>query len=120
MVQKLDIGGLFQERQQSLTFTARDANDAIIDLTGLVVNWAYADSNSAAAPTATKSSGVVDEIDIDDPTTGVFVVNLTTDDTALLSGQYYYEAVAIDGLEVIELYFGTLEFRATIIPAPSP
>lgn len=67
-----------------------DENNLIVDITGATIKWQVAQNTEPTTPILTKTTA--SGIDIVDGESGLFQINLTTSDTASLSGKYYHEA----------------------------
>lgn len=81
---------IFRGDTKTLTYTIKDANDAIVDLTGGTAKWEAARSVNSATKDIQKSTS--SGIAIMAPTSGILVVTIDPADTASLGvGGYYHE-----------------------------
>lgn len=97
-------------------FTAREDNGEIIPLAGVEIVWMLARSKDST-PLIVKNS-LDSEVQIVDAVGGRFNVELTREETAAFSGQYYHEAKIVIWPKIWTVYSGTLDFETGLsIPA---
>ena len=97
-------------------FTAREDDGTIIPLTGVEIVWLLARSKDST-PLLEKNT-LDGEVVIVDAAAGRFNVELTREETAAFSGQYYHEAKIVIWPKIWTVYSGTLEFETGLsIPA---
>lgn len=96
-------------------FTARESDGTIIPLVDVELVWMLSRSFTSE-PILTKNS-LDSEIQIVDPANGKFSVELTSEETALLNGQYVHEAKLISWPRVWSVFSGDLEFTKSL-PVP--
>lgn len=97
-------------------FTAREDDGTLIPLVGVEIVWMLARSKDST-PILVRST-LDTEITIVDPANGRFDVELTKEETAGFSGQYYHEAKIVAWPKIWTVYSGTLEFETSLnIPA---
>lgn len=81
---------LVSGNDKTLRFTALDEFDAIINLNGATIVWAFANSEKAKAPLITYTSPT--NVTITDADNGLFEVAIQSADTEdLKGGDYYHE-----------------------------
>lgn len=81
---------------QVIQATAKDLADAVVDLTGALVEWGvYLDPFEGAeqfSKSATEGGAPSSEITFPDAVNGRFDIAIDAADTASLAGRYYHEA----------------------------
>ena len=98
---------------RTFTFTVKDGDAVVIDITGASFLWTCRRSALSAVAEISKVSGESpSEIDILVAANGTLVVSIYPSDTAGISGEFYHELQMTDAFgNVTTVAFGTLTIK---------
>lgn len=93
---------VYQGDAATLTFTVKDADGVVVDITGATIRWQMArDPGDATALLSKSTIASPGGILITDGDAGVFTVTITAGDTSLFEGAYYHEARVDDAVVIV-------------------
>jgi len=97
-----------------LDITVRDADGALMDLTGATIEWGLYDQDGTVLVSKSTGSGIT----LTDPVNGVFRVTISPADTESLGGIYRHEAQVTDlADQVATVTRGRATIKPDIVPA---
>lgn len=109
-LQNLEV---FQGADTTLTLYARDASNAVQNLTGLTINWVVGrrpTDPENRSPVFTKTGTIVSA------PAGTFTVTVAAADTADMQGEYVHQAETTDsGGNIAVVTIGRLNIRSTML-----